>query len=47
MSTNQISGTIPTELGLLVKLTVLNFDTNLLTGTIPTHLAALTGLNSM
>ena len=35
---NGLSGTIPTEMGLLTELTDIDFDKNALTGTIPTEL---------
>ena len=41
---NQLSGTIPTELGELGSLTGLDFGLNELSGTIPTELGALTSL---
>jgi hypothetical protein len=38
---NALTGTIPTELGLLTKLTLLDLSENQLTGTVPTSLASL------
>ncbi|CAB9523979.1 LRR receptor-like serine threonine-protein kinase [Seminavis robusta] len=44
---NQLTGPIPTELGLLTNLRGLLLDTNLFTGTIPTELGRLTLLESV
>jgi len=40
-----LNGTVPTELGLLTALTMLNLPANQLTGTLPTELGMLTELN--
>ena len=42
---NDLTGTIPTELGALTSLQWLTLDKNQLTGTIPTELGSLTSLN--
>ncbi|CAB9518573.1 LRR receptor-like serine threonine-protein kinase [Seminavis robusta] len=44
---NQLTGPIPTELGLLTTLVGLAVEANLFTGTIPTELGRLTGLRSL
>ncbi|CAB9530794.1 LRR receptor-like serine threonine-protein kinase [Seminavis robusta] len=44
LSGNQLTGPLPTELGLLTKLRGLVLDTNLFTGEIPTELGQFTGL---
>ena len=44
---NQLTGTIPTELGLLTYLQVLDLSGNRLTGTIPEELASLTNLQEL
>jgi hypothetical protein len=41
---NAFTGSIPSEVGLLTKLTFLNFQANLLTGIIPSELESLTEL---
>jgi uncharacterized repeat protein (TIGR01451 family) len=47
LSINQLTGTIPTELGNLVNLTELNLGGNQLTGTIPTELGNLVALTQL
>lgn len=42
----QLSGTLPSQLGLLTNLNVFAFGTNSLSGTLPTHLGLLTNLNA-
>jgi hypothetical protein len=42
-----ISGTLPTELGLLSNLNVLWLDNNPMSGTIPTHFGRLSNLADM
>jgi len=42
-----LTGTLPTELGMLTKLTYLDFDELIMTGTIPTEVGALTNLESL
>ncbi|CAB9506895.1 LRR receptor-like serine threonine-protein kinase [Seminavis robusta] len=44
---NQLTGPVPTELGLLTNLGGLALDTNFFTGTIPTELGRLTGLEAL
>ncbi|CAB9517182.1 Leucine Rich Repeat [Seminavis robusta] len=44
---NQLTGPVPTELGLLTALGGLALDTNLFTGTLPTEIGRLTGLESL
>ncbi|CAB9498797.1 LRR receptor-like serine threonine-protein kinase [Seminavis robusta] len=44
---NQLTGPVPTELGLLTNLQSLTLDTNLFTGTIPTELGRLTLLEAL
>ncbi|CAB9523982.1 Leucine Rich Repeat [Seminavis robusta] len=44
---NQLTGPVPTELGLLTALGGLALDTNLFTGTIPTELGQVTGLGAL
>ncbi|KAI8822813.1 hypothetical protein BJ741DRAFT_86809 [Chytriomyces cf. hyalinus JEL632] len=44
---NQLTGTIPTELGQLTSLTQLYLSSNQLTGSIPTELGRLTSLNTL
>jgi hypothetical protein len=41
---NAFTGSIPSEVGLLTKLTFLNFQANFLTGIIPSELESLTEL---
>ena len=41
---NDLSGSIPTEIGQVTNLTVLNFHFTALTGTLPTELGRLTNL---
>ena len=41
---NQLSGSIPTQLGSLSKVTVLYLDRNQLTGSIPTELGNMSSL---
>ncbi len=45
--TNELTGTIPTELGRLTNLTYLFLTTNNLHGTIPTQLAAIKNLGML
>ncbi|TPX67598.1 hypothetical protein CcCBS67573_g07467 [Chytriomyces confervae] len=44
---NQLTGTVPTELGRLASLTWLSLNGNQLSGTIPTELGQLTGLTNL
>ncbi|CAA6818967.1 MAG: Adenylate cyclase (EC, partial [uncultured Sulfurovum sp.] len=47
LSTNNLAGSIPTELGNLANLTYLNLHTNQLTGSIPTELGSLANLTHL
>ncbi len=42
LASNQLTGTIPTEIGSLTNLTSLNLGSNQLTGTIPAEIGSLT-----
>lgn len=44
---NQLNGTIPTELGLLTSVTVMDLSFNILHGTVPTNLAGLVKLGTL
>jgi len=44
---SRLTGSLPTELGYLTRLTILSLYSNQLTGTLPTQLAALTRLGDM
>jgi hypothetical protein len=44
---NQLNGTIPTELGLLTSVTVMDLSFNILHGTVPTNLAGLVNLGTL
>jgi hypothetical protein len=44
LSSNQISGSIPTEIGLLLHLTKLDFRLNMLSGSMPSQLGLLSSL---
>ena len=46
-SINLVSGTIPTEIGLLSKLSSLSFSENMLTGPLPTEIGLLTKLTTL
>jgi hypothetical protein len=45
--TNTLTGTIPTEFGLMTALNVLAWTDNKIEGSIPTQLAKLTNLNEL
>jgi len=47
LSANRISGTLPSEIGLLTKLQTLNLDHNMLSGPLPTELGLLRNLRSL
>jgi len=47
LSSNQITGSIPTELGNLTHLTALSLSSNQITGSIPTELGNLTNLTGL
>ena len=47
LTENSLSGTIPTEIGLLTKLWMLNLQRNMLSGTIPTEIGKLTRVSSV
>ncbi len=47
LASNQLTGTIPTEIGSLTNLTSLNLGSNQLTGTIPAEIGSLTNLASL
>jgi hypothetical protein len=47
LSSNKLTGEIPSTFGQLTALTVLNLFTNLLTGPIPSQVGRLTGLTAL
>ena len=47
LSNNQLTGTIPTLVGTLTNLQLLDFSSNKLNGTIPTELGLLSNLNGL
>ena len=47
LSANNLTGTLPTEIGELTDLTVLDVNTNLLSGTLPTEVGRLTQLHNV
>ncbi|KAK3280475.1 hypothetical protein CYMTET_11687 [Cymbomonas tetramitiformis] len=46
LQTNCFGGSLPTEIGALTSLAILNLHTNLMTGTIPTELMKCTKLRT-
>lgn len=47
LGTNDLTGTIPSELGLMSKLNILNLANNNLAGTIPSQIGSLTALREL